>query len=144
MANVFDATRYSDIVLGKVDSSDQGYSFLEMDIAFTAPMKAGMIVNEQGVPVAAADATTAYGVLLDRDLLPNVVNGLVAGEELVVGETYNFVVGVRGLTLNKFKLVFANGTTAINDAAIDALQTRGLKITDHYFDGTTKIAIPQA
>lgn len=27
---------YSDIVLGKVDSSDQGYSFLEMEITYSA------------------------------------------------------------------------------------------------------------
>lgn len=140
MAKTFVPTRYSDIVLGKVDSSDQGYSFLEMEVTFTEDMVAGMIVDEAGVPVATADAATAFGVLLDRDLLPNVVNS----KDLVVGEKYNFVVGVRGLTLNKFKLVFADGETAINDAAIAALDARGLKITDHYFDGTTKIAIPQA
>lgn len=144
MANTYVATRYSDIVLGKTDSSDQGFSFLEMPIVFTKGMVAGMIVNEAGVPVAAADAATAHGVLLDRDLLPNVVEGLVANQQLVEGQTYDFVVGVRALTLNKFKLVFANGTTQINDAAIDALETRGLKITDHYFDGSSKIAIPQA
>lgn len=120
---------YSDIVLGKSDSSDQGYSFLEMPIAYVAGMKAGMLVKEDGTPAAVADAAEVFGVLLDRDLL----NGVVPHDDYVVGTTYKFVVGVRGLTLNQFALVFADGTTAINKAAIDALHDKGIKVTDHYF-----------
>lgn len=118
---------YSDIVLGKVDSSDQGYSFLEMDVVYAAGMKAGQLVKEDGTLATTAQAADVFGVLLDRDLL----NGVEP--DLTVGTTYQFVVGVRGLTLNKSALFFADGTTAINQAAIDALDARGIKVTDHYF-----------
>lgn len=121
--------KYSDIVLGKVDSSDQGYSFLEMSIAYVAGMKAGQLVKADGTLAATADAANVAGVLLDRDLLP----GVTPREDYVVGTTYKFVVGVRGLTLNKLKLFFADGTTAINAAAITALEAHGIKVTDKYF-----------
>lgn len=136
MANPI-AGYYSDIVLGKVDSSDQGYSFLEMPIEFVAGLKAGMIVNAAGEPIAAAAAADAFGVITDRDLVP----AYDAPRDFVVGTTYNFVVAVRGLTLNKFKLFFADGTTAINDAAIAALEAKGLKITDKYYDGSVEIPV---
>ncbi|QGZ16291.1 putative head stabilization/decoration protein [Erwinia phage Hena1] len=128
---------YSDLVLGKVDSSDQGYSFLEMPIVFAATTKAGIIVNASGAPVAAADAATAYGVITDRDLYP----AYDAPREFVVGTTYNLVVGVRGLTLNQGKIFFADGTTVINAAAKAALEARGLKITDKYYDGSVDINV---
>ena len=51
------------------------------------------------------------------------------------------VVAVRGLTLNKSKLFFADGTTAINAAAIAALEAKGLKITDKYYDGSVEIPV---
>lgn len=120
---------YSDIVLGKTDSSDQGYSFLEMEITYAETLKAGMLVKIDGTPAAAADAANVYGVLLDRDLL----NGVVPREAYTVGQKYKFVVGVRGLTLNKTRLVFADGTTVITDPAIAALHDKGIKVTDHYF-----------
>lgn len=120
---------YSDIVLGKTDSSDQGYSFLEMGVVYAETLKAGMLVKIDGTPAAVADAASVYGVLLDRDLL----NGVVPREAYVVGTTYKFVVGVRGLTLNKSRIVFSDGTTVINDTAIAALHDKGIKVTDHYF-----------
>ncbi len=129
---------YSDIVLGKVDSSDQGYSFLEMDIEYVAGLKAGMIVKADGTPAATADAASAFGVITDRDL---VTSSYTMPRPFVVGETYKFVVAVRGLTLNKFKLFFADGTTAINAAAIAALEAKGLKITDKYYDGSVDINV---
>lgn len=128
---------YSDIVLGKVDSSDQGYSFLEMAIPYAAGLKAGTIVDDTGAPIAAADAADAFGVITDRDLVP----AYDAPREFVVGTTYNFVVAVRGLTLNKAKLFFSDGTTAINAAAITALEAKGLKITDKYYDGSVDIPV---
>lgn len=128
---------YSDIVLGKVDSSDQGYSFLEMPIVYAAGMKAGMIVNAEGELVAVGSAGDAFGVITDRDLVP----AYEMVREFVVGKTYNFVVAVRGLTLNKFKLFFADGTTAINAAAIAALEAKGLKITDKYYDGSVEFPV---
>lgn len=118
---------YSDIVLGKVDSTDEGYSFLEMQVVYATGMKNGLLVKEDGTLAATADAANVFGVLLDRDLL----NGVEA--DLVVGTTYTFVVGVRGLTLNKSALFFADGTTVINQAAIDALHDKGIKVTDKYF-----------
>lgn len=128
---------YSDIVLGKVDSSDQGYSFLEMEITYSAGLKAGMIVKADGTLAATADAASAFGVITDRDLVP----AYSAPRPFVVGQKYNFVVAVRGLTLNKFKLFFADGTTAINAAAIAALEAKGLKITDKYYDGSVEIPV---
>lgn len=128
---------YSDIVLGKVDSSDQGYSFLEMEITYSAGLKAGMIVKSDGTLAAEADAADAFGVITDRDLVP----AYTMPRPFVVGEKYKFVVAVRGLTLNKFKLFFADGTTAINAAAIAALEAKGLKITDKYYDGSVDINV---
>ncbi|AGZ17544.1 head decoration [Escherichia phage 4MG] len=128
---------YSDIVLGKVDSSDQGYSFLEMEITYAAGLKAGMIVKADGTLAATADAASAFGVITDRDLVP----AYSAPRPFVVGQKYNFVVAVRGLTLNKSKLFFADGTTAINAAAIAALEAKGLKITDKYYDGSVEIPV---
>jgi hypothetical protein len=128
---------YSDIVLGKVDSSDQGYSFLEMEITYSAGLKAGMIVKADGTLAATGDAASAFGVITDRDLVP----AYDAPRPFVVGQKYNFVVAVRGLTLNKSKLFFADGTTAINAAAIAALEAKGLKITDKYYDGSVEIPV---
>lgn len=128
---------YSDIVLGKVDSSDQGYSFLEMEITYSAGLKAGMIVKADGTLAATADAASAFGVITDRDLVP----AYSAPRPFVAGQKYNFVVAVRGLTLNKFKLFFADGTTAINAAAIAALEAKGLKITDKYYDCSVEIPV---
>lgn len=136
MANPI-AGYYSDIVLGKVDSSDQGYSFLEMDIEYVEGLKAGMIVKADGSLAATGDAANAFGVITDRDLVP----AYEAPREFVVGNTYRFVVAVRGLTLNKFKLFFADGTTAINATAIAALEAKGLKITDKYYDGSVEIPV---
>jgi len=128
---------YSDLVLGKVDSSDQGNSFAEMAIVFGANVKAGTIVNASGAPVAVADAATAYGVITDRDLYP----AYTPTRGFTVGTSYNLVVGVRGLTLNQRKIFFADGTTAINAAAKTALEARGLKITDKYYDGSVEIPV---
>ncbi len=71
-----------------------------MPIEFVAGLKAGMIVNAAGEPIAASAAADAFGVITDRDLVP----AYDAPRDFVVGTTYNFVVAVRGLTLNKFKL----------------------------------------
>lgn len=119
---------YSDLVLGKVDSSDQGYSFLEVPVVWVATLESGMLMKADGTAAAVADAANVTGVLLDRDVL----EGVVPREAYTVGSTYNFVVGVRGLTLNKKLLKFADGT-AINTAAIAALNAKGIKVTDHTF-----------
>lgn len=129
-------TFYSDIVLGKVDSSDAGYSFLEMPIAYVETLKAGMMVDKAGVPVAAGSGANAYGVVTDRDLVP----AYTPERKFTVGTTYNFTVAVRGLTLNKSKVVYADDS-AIDDAALEALEAKGLKITDKYYDGSVEIPL---
>ena len=40
--------QYSDIVLGKVDSSDAGYNFKEMEITLTEHHHAGTVVTKTG------------------------------------------------------------------------------------------------
>lgn len=121
--------KYSDIVLGKVDSSDLGYCFEQYTCAYVEGMKAGMLVKADGTLAAVADAADVAGVLLDRDLLP----GVTPREAYIVGDEYQFAVGVRGLTLNKERLFFADGTTVINPAAIAVLEGNGNKVTDRYF-----------
>lgn len=123
--------KYSDIVLGKVDSSDQGYSFKELQVAFATTLRAGMVVKANGAPLATGDAANlAYGVLLDRDLLPGVDLTRV---QLIVGDTYAFNVGVRGLTFNFYALCFADGTP-ITDAVAAALEVNGQNnVTKNYF-----------
>lgn len=122
--------KYSDIVLGKVDSSDQGFSFKELQIAYAETLRAGMVVKADGTPLATGDAATlAYGVLLDRDLLPGVDLSRV---QLIVGDTYAFNVGVRGLTFNFYALCFADGT-AITDAVAAQLEVKGNNVTKYYF-----------
>lgn len=120
---LFDSGFYSDLVLGKVDSTDEGFSFLEIEATYAAGMKAGMVINAAGVAVAAADIATAIGVITDRKLF---TNGAVL--DLEVGDKFPCVVGVRGLTLNQLRVVYADGT-AISDADAAILQKLGLKLT---------------
>lgn len=126
---------YSDLVLGKVDSSDAGYSFLEMDVEYADGLVAGTVVTADGTPAEAGD--DVFGVIVDRELI---ASSYTPDTAYKAGETYSFVVGVRGLTLNKSALVFADGS-AIDDAAIAALEAKGLKITDKYFDGSEEIPV---
>ena len=134
MAKAYVATLegdYSDIVLGRVVAfGDTGWNFkeVEMDWADDDTLFAGLLVKEDGTPCAVADAAKAYGVLVDRKVLPGVkqFSGTITS-----GTKVPMVLAVRGLTLNQLKLKFADGTTAINAAAIDALEAKGNQVTKH-------------
>lgn len=128
---------YSDLVLGKVDSSDEGYTVEEMSVTYADGMVSGMLVDSSGAALASTDAANAYGVILQPELFP----AFTPEPEFTVGTAYTFIIGVRGLTLNKNLVLFADGTTVIDDTAIAVLAAKGLKITDKYYDGSTEIAV---
>ena len=121
--------QYSDIVLGKVDSTDHGYNFKEVEMTWATTLVAGLVVKADGTPLAtAADAADAYGVLVDRKVLPGYdkeKNGLVAGDKVPM------VLAVRGLTLNFHKLVTADGV-AITDAVAAQLEKNANSVTKRY------------
>lgn len=114
---------YSDLVLGRVESGDQGFPWLEATVTKTATMELGSIMNQAQTEVASAGAADAFSVLV----WSNVPLDLVAvGEEVVV------VLAVRATTLNRKLLKFSNDV-AVSDAAVDALEDRGLKITSKVY-----------
>lgn len=129
---------YSDIVLGRVVAfGDTGWNFKEVPMTFIAAdadedsettLFAGLLVDKDGEPVAAAaNAADIYGVLVDRKVLPGVAQfrGVFAP-----GEEVPMVLAVRGLTLNAFKVKYADGT-AIDAAGIDVLEAKGNLLTKH-------------
>ena len=80
-------TQYSDIVLGKVDSSDAGFNFKEIEITLTADHVAGAVVTKTGA-LANKDGTDTFGVLVDRALLPDSAGKVNLAEPLTVGQKY--------------------------------------------------------
>lgn len=119
-------TQYSDIVLGKVDASDAGFNFKEIEIILTADHVAGAVVTATGA-LAKADGTDAFGVLVDRALLPDDSGRVNLAEPLTVGQKYKLVVAVRGVTFAKEHLVIAGGVAA-PAAVLEALEARGNKV----------------
>ncbi len=114
---------YSDLVLGRVEGGDQGYPWLEATVTKTATMKMGSIMNEAQTEVASADAASAFSVLVWCNVP---LDSVEVGEEVVV------VLAVRGATLNRKLLKFSDNV-AVTDAAANALEDRGLKITSHVY-----------
>lgn len=114
---------YSDLVLGKVDSSDAGYCFKEIEATYATGMKAGVLIDASGVVVPAGSASTAIGVVTDRKLFAN-----GAEMTLAVGDKFPCVVAVRGVTLNQLLVVYSDGT-AITDADALVVEKLGLKLT---------------
>lgn len=121
-------TQYSDIVLGKVDASDAGFNFEEIEITLTAGHVAGAVVTATGA-LANADGSDAFGVLVDRALLPDDCGRVNLAEPLTVGQKYKLVVAVRGVTFAKKHLVIADGKAA-PDAVLAALEARGNKVQE--------------
>lgn len=121
-------TQYSDIVLGKVDASDAGFNFKEIEITLTADHVAGAVVTATGT-LANADGTDAFGVLVDRTLLPDSAGRVNLAEPLTVGQKYKLVVAVRGVTFAKEHLVIAGGAEA-PEAVLKALEARGNKVQE--------------
>lgn len=112
----------SDLVLGNVNGSDLGYPFETATIVVTETLKRGSVVNDLGVEVTSASASTASGVFIRTDANLKTVN---------VGDSITAVIVRRGATLNKFLLKFTDGD--INDAGVKALEAKGLKVTAHFF-----------
>lgn len=121
-------TQYSDIVLGKVDASDAGFNFKEIEIILTADHVAGAVVTATGA-LANANGTDAFGVLVDRALLPDSAGRVNLAEPLTVGQKYKLVVAVRGVTFAKEHLVIAGGAEA-PEAVLKALEARGNKVQE--------------
>ncbi len=111
--------RYSDLVLGNVFSSDLGHCVREVNLVKTATMKLGSVLTAAGVEAAAAaDAAT---VLVWTDVTFDIA-------DVPVGETFTAVVAKRDLTLNRFKVVYSDGSL-IDDDGVAALEALGLKVT---------------
>ncbi len=111
--------RYSDLVLGNVFSSDLGHCVREINLVKTASMKLGSVLTAAGVEAAsAADAAT---VLVWTDVTFDIA-------DVPVGETFTAVVAKRDLTLNRFKVVYSDGSL-IDDDGVAALEALGLKVT---------------
>lgn len=133
MAKAYVATLqgdYSDIVLGRVVAfGDTGWNFKEVEMTWAEDLVAGLVVKADGTPLATkADFADAYGVLVDRKVLPGVEQ--FSNGALVVGDKLNMVLAVRGLTLNFHKLVTADGV-AIDDAVAAQLEKNGNQVTKH-------------
>lgn len=114
--------RYSDLVLGGVFSSDLGHSVREVNLVKTATMVLGSLLTSANVEVAAGAGASAAKVLVW-------VNTTFDLEDIAVGETFTAVVAVRDVTLNRFKVVYSNGSQ-IDDAGVEALEAKGLKVTE--------------
>lgn len=121
-------TQYSDIVLGKVDASDAGFNFKEIEITLTADHVAGAVVTKTGT-LANEDGTDTFGVLVDRALLPDSAGKVNLAEPLVVGQKYKLVVAVRGVTFAKKHLKVASGKAA-PAAVLEALEAKGNKVQE--------------
>lgn len=123
-------TQYSDIVLGKVDASDAGFNFKEIEITtLTADHVAGAVVTKTGT-LANKNGTDTFGVLVDRALLPDSAGKVNLAEPLTtVGQKYKLVVAVRGVTFAKKHLKVARGEAA-PDAVLEALEAKGNKVQE--------------
>lgn len=121
-------TQYSDIVLGKVDASDAGFNFKEIEITLTADHVAGAVVTKTGT-LANKDGTDTFGVLVDRALLPDSAGKVNLAEPLTVGQNYKLVVAVRGVTFAKKHLKVASGEAAPT-AVLEALEAKGNKVQE--------------
>lgn len=111
--------RYSDLVLGNVFSSDLGHCVREINLVKTASMKLGSVLTAAGVE--AASSNDAATVLVWTDVTFDIA-------DVPVGETFTAVVAKRDLTLNRFKVVYSDGSL-IDDAGVAALEEVGLKLT---------------
>lgn len=109
----------SDVVLGKVGSSDLGYTTEEITVTYAAGMDVGALVTSAGAWVAAAGYATIYGVIVDMKA-KNLDGGLTAGEK------FPCVVAVRGTTFKESALKYSDA--AINANGIAVLEGKGNKV----------------
>lgn len=124
MANVIKLSNnrqdFSNLFLGGVFSSDLGHCVREVNLVKTATMRIGSVLGEDNTE--ASSAAGAAKVLLWTDALFGI-------DDVAVGDTFTAVVGVRDLTLNRFAVYYSDGDL-IDDAGVEALEDRGLKLTE--------------
>lgn len=111
---------YSDLVLGGVYSSDEGVGKREVNLVKTDTMQIGSVVDSSGVETSTA--ADVYGVLVKTGALFSI-------DDVATGDTFTGVVVKTGHTLNRFLVVDATGE-AISDELVEALEAKGLKLTN--------------
>lgn len=117
----------SDVLLGRVGSSDLGYTVEEVTVTIQAGMKMGAaleLVGGKYIWVIGANAANTTAILVDQDA-EGYVEDLPAGDHVLV-------VAKRGCTINKNKITYADGTVpATIDAIAAAFEAAGAnKVTD--------------
>lgn len=118
----------SDVLLGNVQSSDLGYSFVEATVTIAAGMVMGAALESTSVPgkytwVAPATIADCDGVLVDPDA-QGYVTPLAPGD-------HTLVVAVRGCTIADDKFVINGGTEGNRLTAVAAFEAAGAnKVTD--------------
>lgn len=122
--------RYSDLVLGNVLSTDIGYCVEEVQLTKTATLDLGSVLTDANVEAAAAADADRVFIWLD--------SGVLNLEDLEDGETFTGVVARRGVTLNQFLVKYSDGSM-IDDAGVEALATKGLKVTDKVVNGASGV-----
>lgn len=115
-----DEQRFSDLVLGYVDSTDIGYPFRELTLTKTDTIQVGSVIASDGSEAAAA--ADAFGVFVRAGLN-------ISLKDLEAGEEFTGVVVVDAATLNRYRIFYSNGD-AIDDAGAAALEAKGIKVTD--------------
>lgn len=121
---------YSELVLGYVMSSDIGYCFREVELVMTDTLKFGSVLAENLTEIAdAGDSDNSEFVFVWADQ----PFGL---DVIPAGTAFRGVVVKTGVTLDRRKVVYSDGT-AINNAAVEALEVNGLKLTDKVLQPTT-------
>ena len=124
-------TFVSDVLLGKVLSSDLGYNVTEASVTWTADMGLGSLVavaaDGTAVAITSSNLASANGVIIDE-------NAYLNAGSYTVGQAYTFVVAQRGCTFNGTKLVLSGTYSDANKAtAVAALAAAGAnKITTKF------------
>ena len=122
-------TFQSDVLLGKVQSSDLGYGVEEVTVTIEDGMEMGAaleLVSGKYVWVVAANVANTSAVLIDT-LAQGYVAPLEAGD-------HTLVVAKRGATINKLKLTLADSVVEADiTAAAVAFELAGAnKVTDKF------------
>lgn len=118
---------YSDVVLGYVMSTDIGHSFREVELTMTDSLKFGSVLTTGLTESAAAGTADTVFVWADQPF------GL---DVIPVGTTFRGVVAKTDATLNRYLVVYSDGS-AIDNAGVAALELKGLKLTDKVLQPTT-------
>lgn len=119
---------FSDLVLGYVMGSDIGHAFREVTLTKTASLQFGSVLKADLTEAANASAVDTVFVWTDEAAF-----GI---ENIPVGQTFKAVVAKRDVTLNRYLVVYSDGS-AINDAGVAALDAKGLKLTNKVLLPTT-------